>query len=40
MGAADCVEDLLARLEAEVVGVVEAEPASCILELLGCKTFE
>jgi hypothetical protein len=40
MGAADCVEDLLARLEAEVVGVVEAEPASCVLELLGREAFE
>lgn len=40
MRASDSVEDLLARFETEVVGVVEAEPASCSLELLGSESFQ
>lgn len=37
---ADRVEDFLSRFETEVIGVVEAEPASCALELLGCEALE
>jgi hypothetical protein len=37
--APDGVEDLLAGLEAEVVRVVEAEPAAGGLELLGSEAF-
>lgn len=40
VGAPDCVEDLLAGLEAEMVGVVEAETASGSLELFGSESLE
>lgn len=38
--AADGVEDSLSGLEAEVVGVVEAETTADVLELLGGDAFE
>lgn len=40
VGAADGVEDGLARAEAEVVCVVQAEAAVCCFELLWGQAFE
>jgi hypothetical protein len=40
VSAPDCVEDLLAGFEAEMVGVVEAESASRSLELFGSEALE
>lgn len=34
------IKDFLTRLQAEMVGVVEAETASSCLELFGGKAFE
>ena len=40
MGAADGSKGFLAGFEAQVVGVVQAEGAACLLELGGGETFE
>ena len=40
MRAPDGVENCLAGLEAEMVGVVETESAADVLELLGGEAFE
>ena len=40
MRAAYCVEDLLARLQSQVICVVQAKAAARLLELLGCDALQ